>query len=128
MDGGLGVVVDADLGAAGSELVAIRAELDCVRVDDDKQVAYASSKPGLCHACGHDAHATIAMATIIALHECRSQLRGLNLHRNVRAIFQPAEETATGALSMIKQGALERVNAILAVHVEPFIEAGVTGP
>src|SRR5690606_29132544 len=50
-----------------------------------------------------------------------------NLHHNIRVIFQPAEETATGAVSMISQGAIEGVKAILAVHVEPFLDVGVIG-
>jgi amidohydrolase len=127
MHDGVGVIVDVDLGAPGSSRIALRAELDCVSVDDDKQVAYASTKPGLCHACGHDAHSTIVLAATLAIAECRPQLRALGLKHNFRAIFQSAEETATGALSMIKQGAVDNVRAILAVHVEPFIEAGVIG-
>jgi len=124
---GLGVIADIDLGASSSCRVAIRAELDCVKVDDDKHVAYASTRPGLCHACGHDAHSTIALFTALAIHESRSRLGKLGFKHNLRMIFQPAEETATGARAMIDQGALEHVKAILAVHVEPFIDAGVIG-
>ena len=127
MKDGVGVVVDVDLGAPGKNRVALRAELDCVKVNDDKQIAYASTKPGLCHACGHDVHSTIVLAATLSLAECRARLGGAGLKHNFRAIFQPAEETATGALSMINQGAIENVKAILAVHVEPFIEAGVIG-
>lgn len=127
MAGGMGVVADIDLGAPASSRIAIRAELDCVKVDDDKQAAYASTRPGLCHACGHDAHSTIALFTGLAIHESRVRLREVGFKHNLRLMFQPAEETATGARSMIDQGALEHVKAILAVHVEPFIDAGVIG-
>jgi amidohydrolase len=127
MRDGIGVVADIDLGARSSEYVALRAELDCVNVDDDKQVSYASKNPGLCHACGHDSHTTIVLAAARAIHHSRSQLQCVELSHNVRIVFQPAEETATGARMMIEQGALDSVRAILAVHVEPFIEAGIIG-
>ncbi len=127
MADGVGVIADIDLGASSEKFIAIRAELDCVNVDDDKQVAYASTRPGLCHACGHDAHSTIALNTALAIHENRAALQNIPFKYNIRALFQPAEETATGARSMIQQGALDRVEAILAVHVEPFIDAGVIG-
>src|SRR5690606_33064110 len=107
--------------------VALRAELDCVKIEDDKAVPYASRTAGLCHACGHDAHATIVLGAALALHANCALLREANLHHNIRVIFQPAEETATGAVSMISQGAIEGVKAILAVHVEPFLDVGVIG-
>jgi amidohydrolase len=127
MRDGVGMVVDVDLGAPSDSYVAIRAELDCVKVDDEKSVAYASTNPGRCHACGHDAHTTIALGATLAIHDSRSRFRALGPKHNLRAIFQPAEENATGALSMIDQGALNDVRAILAVHVEPFLETGVIG-
>lgn len=123
-----GVVVDVNLNDSGpTSYVALRSELDCVQVDDDKQVAYASTRPGLCHACGHDAHSTILLAAAIAAHEHRAALREVGLKQSLRFIFQPAEENATGARSMIKQGALDSVEAIIAVHVWPFLDAGVIG-
>lgn len=130
MNDGVGVTADVDLGATsndGNSFIGLRAELDCVYVDDDKQVPYASTKPGLCHACGHDAHTTIALATVLVIHENRLRLRGLDFKHNLRAVFQSSEETATGARDMIKQGGIDNVAAILAVHVEPFLDAGVIG-
>ncbi|MCI0674876.1 MAG: amidohydrolase [Phycisphaerales bacterium] len=123
----IGLAVDVDLGAPRGSFIALRAELDCVKVNDDKRVPYASANPGLCHACGHDAHTTVVLAATLAIHDHRIRLGALGLKHNFRAVFQPAEETATGALSMISQGALENVQAILAVHVEPFIQAGLIG-
>jgi amidohydrolase len=125
---GVGVIVDIDLGApAPGSFIALRSELDCVKVDDDKKVPYASKNAGLCHACGHDVHTTVVLAAVLAIHESRSRLRAHGLSHNIRAIFQPAEENATGALSMIEQGAVKDVKAILAVHVEPSLDAGVIG-
>ncbi len=126
MQDGLGVIADIDLG--GDEgFVATRSELDCVLVSDDKQTTYASTRPGLCHACGHDAHSTMNIAVGLALHEHREGLRASGLRRNVRLVFQPAEETSTGARSMIKQGALNHVAQMIAVHVEPFLPVGRIG-
>ena len=127
MEDGIGVIVDLDLGADADSTVALRAELDCVSVDDEKQVDYASTRPGLCHACGHDAHSTMVLAALLALSEQRDDLRGLPPRHNIRAIFQPAEETAQGARSMIRQGAVEGVEAIIALHVDPFIDVGAIG-
>lgn len=122
-----GIIVDLDLGAQRDTFIAIRAELDCVQVDDDKQVPYASTRPGLCHACGHDVHATIAINAVQTLNELKASITDLKPLHNVRVIFQPAEETATGARQMIKHGAIDRVECVLAMHVEPFTPVGKVG-
>jgi amidohydrolase len=127
MAGGTGVVADLDLGAPGGSFIAMRSELDCVFVNDDKQVAYASTVPGLCHACGHDAHTTITLAAAAVVAKAREQLADTGFRHNLRFIFQPAEEEATGARSMIKQGALRGVEAVVALHVDPFLDAGLLG-
>ena len=119
-----GVVVDVDVAAPGAAYVAARAELDAVSVNDDKQVPYASTRPGVCHACGHDAHTTMLLAAAQAIHDGREQLARHGFRHNLRFIFQPAEETATGAREMIEQGAIDNVRAILALHVEPNLEPG----
>jgi amidohydrolase len=126
MRGGTGIVADLDLGAKES-FIAMRSELDCVRVNDDKQEPYASSRPGLCHACGHDAHSTIVLASALVLKEMQEQLRAQQPRHNVRFVFQPAEETATGARSMIEQGAIDGVEAMIALHVDPSLPVGTVG-
>ncbi|MCP3905166.1 MAG: amidohydrolase [Planctomycetes bacterium] len=123
----VGVIVDIDLGAPSGTRIALRSELDCVGVNDDKQAYYASTHPGLCHACGHDAHTTILLAVAGAIAEHRDLLSTRVFRHNLRLVFQPSEETATGARSMIKQGALDGVEAIIAVHVDPTIDAGSIG-
>jgi amidohydrolase len=127
MNEGVGLTANVDIGATGPGFVGVRAELDCVNVNDDKQVAYASSKPGLCHACGHDAHTTIALTTALVVHEHRLLLQQIGFRHNLRAVFQSAEETASGARSMVQQGGIDGVEAILAVHVEPFLDVGTIG-
>lgn len=123
----VGVIVDIDLGGSSGRFIACRAELDCVRINDDKQAAYASTRPGLCHACGHDAHTTMQLAAALVLTEHRDAVRELGLKHNLRLIFQPAEETATGARAMIEQGAIDGVEAIVGLHVEPFLDTGILG-
>lgn len=127
MRDGLGIACDLDVGGTSGQFIALRAELDCVDVNDDKSISYASTRKNLCHACGHDAHSTIVLSAMASLLEQRETLRTLGLRHNIRAIFQPAEETAVGARSMIEQGVTRHVAAMLAVHVEPFIDAGVIG-
>jgi amidohydrolase len=127
MADGVGVLADLELGSPSGSLVALRSELDCVEVNDDKQVPYASTHPGRCHACGHDAHTTVLLAIASLLTEHQDAIRAHPFAHNLRFVFQPAEELATGARSMIKQGALNGVEAILAVHTDPFLETGRIG-
>ncbi len=123
----VGLLVDLPLNPRANSFIALRAELDCVRVNDDKQVPYASTRPGLCHACGHDAHSAMVLGAGLALHEHLDSLQQLNAPHNLRLIFQPAEESATGARSVIEQGAISGVAAILALHVDPTLSTGRLG-
>jgi amidohydrolase len=101
--------------------VALRADMDALRIRDAKDVAYRSSRDGVMHACGHDAHATMALGAASALWHARAELPQAAAWR---AIFQPAEETGEGALEMIDAGAMQNVRAIVALHVDPDLEVG----
>lgn len=93
--------------------VALRADIDALPLQDAKQVDYASKKPNLMHACGHDGHTAALMAAALVLQSHRSSLKG-----NIRLLFQHAEETCPGgAISLIKEGALEDVAAIYGIHL-----------
>lgn len=128
---GIGVFADLQIGriSAATPLIAIRADMDALRMNDEKLVPYASQKPGLAHACGHDAHTTITLGAACAASALRQQFTqteppdGLRL----RFLFQPAEETSEGAQWMIEQGALDGVSAILALHVDPERTVGTVG-
>lgn len=99
--------------------LAIRTDMDALPIQEMTQLEFASRKPGIMHACGHDVHTTLGLGTAMVLSELRDQIPG-----NVRFLFQPAEETAQGAGWMVADGAMENVDAILSVHVFPSIPAG----
>jgi amidohydrolase len=101
--------------------VALRADLDALRMQDAKDVPYRSARDGVMHACGHDAHTAMTFGAVSALWHIRNELAA---DTRWRAIFQPAEETGEGALEMIDAGAVDNVRAIVALHVDPELEVG----
>lgn len=129
----VGVIADCDVGRPGSETprIAIRCDLDALRIPDEKTVAYRSRNDGVAHACGHDAHTAILLGIATAASRLRSvateqngcELPGLRL----RFLFQPAEETSSGARWMVDQGAMDAVDAVLGLHVDPERPAGEVG-
>jgi amidohydrolase len=117
--GRTGVV--ADLGS-GKSLVAIRADMDALPLQEANQVPYVSQNPGVMHACGHDSHMAMALGAAALL--SREKFTG-----RVRFLFQPSEEVAdeeglSGAPRMIQDGAMEGVDLVIALHVEPATPAG----
>jgi amidohydrolase len=108
----------------GRRLVAIRGDLDALFIQDLKEADRRSTVPGVMHACGHDAHATMVLGASRALWRCRDHLPALVTWR---ALFQPAEETGLGAIEMIEAGAVEGVRAIVALHVDPDRPVGKVG-
>jgi amidohydrolase len=105
----------------GAPRVAFRADTDALPLHDIKTVAYRSTRDGVMHACGHDAHATMALGTALALWRCR---RELPWPTPWRAIFQPAEEIGEGAREMVAEGAVDGVRALVALHVDPELPVG----
>lgn len=105
--------------------VALRADLDALPIQEINQVDYASTVPGVMHACGHDVHASSLLGAAKILNEIKDELDG-----NVKLIFQPGEEKLPGGASiLIKEGVLEnpKVDAIIGQHVMPFINTGKVG-
>jgi len=125
---GRGVIADARFGGRDCPqgLLALRADIDALRIHDEKDVPYRSGHDGMMHACGHDAHTAILAGTLSVLNELQ-RAGSLPWPMRVRGIFQPAEETARGAREMISVGAMDHVDAILALHVDPTRRLGVIG-
>lgn len=121
--GGYGVVGLIE-GKASGPTVALRADMDALRLMDGKDVPYASRNSGVTHACGHDAHTAILLGVAMALSRLRNELPG-----NVKLIFQPSEESISGAARMVAEGALDDppVDAIVALHCYPYLPAGEVG-
>jgi len=119
----------ADLAGTGADprRLAIRADMDALPIQEETLLAYSSLRPGVCHACGHDIHTTVALGTAMVLAEVRKTLPGEALPGDVRFLFQPAEEVAQGARWMVADGAMEGVSAILGLHVFPTIAGGSVG-
>jgi amidohydrolase len=117
--GRTGVV--AELGQ-GHPVVAIRADMDALPINEANDVPYGSQVPGVMHACGHDAHTAIALglATLLA----QETFEG-----TVRFLFQPAEEVGdeegiSGAPRMVEDGAMDGVDTVLALHVDGSVPVG----
>ncbi|HXL94838.1 MAG TPA: amidohydrolase [Streptosporangiaceae bacterium] len=122
---GTGLVVDIGTDTyAERSVVALRADIDALPMSDEKQVPYASTVPGVCHACGHDVHTTILLGTGLFL---AGQAAAGLLPGRVRLIFQPAEEIGTGALDVLSAGGIAPVGRIFALHCDPRLDAGQLG-
>lgn len=103
-------------------VIAIRADMDALPIQEANAVPYASQVDGVMHACGHDAHTAILLGVA-------SLLSKQHLSGTVRLIFQPSEEVAddeglSGAPRMIQDGVMQGVSQVLALHVDPAMPVG----
>jgi len=107
------------------KIIALRADMDALEIDEENTIPYKSLKPGIMHACGHDVHMASLMGTLAILNQLKEKFEG-----TIKFIFQPSEEKYPGGASvMIKEGVLEnpKPESILGQHVFPELEAGKVG-
>ncbi len=122
---GTGLVCDLGVNESdpGQPVLALRADLDALAMDDEKDVPYCSQVAGVTHACGHDVHTAVVLGAALFFSHHRDQLPG-----PVRLLFQPAEERVPGgALDVLADGGLDGVGAIVGIHCEPKLDSGTVG-
>ena len=117
--GKTGVVATLDRGDGPS--IGLRADMDALPIDERTNLEFASKKPGVMHACGHDGHVTMLLAAAKYL-AGRDDLKG-----KIQFIFQPAEEGYAGAQAMIDDGLFKQfpVDEVYALHNWPGLDEGV---
>jgi amidohydrolase len=117
-----GTGVMCDVGPQGPA-VLLRADIDALPLPDESGLEFASTTPGVSHACGHDVHASAVLGAGLVLAELdrRGRLPG-----RVRLVFQPAEEVMPGgSLDVIAAGGLDDVERAFALHCDPSADVGV---
>lgn len=108
-----------------SKVIALRADIDALPIQEENEFNFASINKGVMHACGHDVHTSSLLCAIKILQSLKSEFNG-----TVKCLFQPAEEILPGGASlMIEQGALEnpKPDSILGQHVYPELPVGKVG-
>ncbi len=115
----------AEIGPSEGPMVALRADLDALPVEETTQDPWRSSVSGVSHSCGHDVHVAALLGAAVALAHVDAEQQ---LPVRVRLIFQPAEEVMPGgALRLLSAGALKGVSRIFALHCDPSLDVGQVG-
>jgi len=110
-------------GTKPGRCIAIRADIDALELQDECGKPYQSVNHGACHACGHDGHIAMLLGVAKVLTDYQKNLPG-----SIRLLFQPTEERFPGgALSMIDEGALTGVDAIIGAHLWQTVPVGYVG-
>jgi amidohydrolase len=124
---GVGITgVVGEISNGSGPTIAIRADMDALPIIEQSAESYVSTNAGVMHACGHDAHTAILLGTA---HLLRERFAAENLKGRVRLLFQPSEESQdaeglSGASRMINDGALDSVDAVIALHVDSIAPVG----
>lgn len=101
---------------------ALRCDIDALPIIEQTDLSYVSETTGKMHACGHDMHITAGIGCALLLQENKASLKG-----SVKIIFQPAEETALGALKILETDVMENVERIWGFHADPTNAVGTVG-
>lgn len=117
--GKTGIVANLTIGN-GHGAIGLRADMDCIKLNEKSDLPYSSKTPDRMHACGHDGH----MATLLGAAKLISERK--NFNGTVRLIFQPAEEPGKGAIAMVEDGLFERfpMDEIYGLHNMPNLPEG----
>lgn len=116
--GGTGVIATIGTKSDSAGHVGLRADMDALPIPDKKRVPYASTIPGVMHACGHDGHVAMLLGAAALLKDKVNEGR-------VSFIFQPAEEHGNGAKKIIEEGALvDGIKAVFAGHIDTHFPTG----
>jgi amidohydrolase len=120
-----GLVAEVGDAASTGPVVALRADLDALPLDDETTDPWRSTVPGVAHACGHDVHTAALLGAAIVL---ARRHRDQPLAGRVRMLFQPAEEVMPGgAVELVGAGVLDQVRSIFALHCDPSLDVGTIG-
>ena len=119
--------VVAWVGNGNGPTIALRADMDALPIQEETGLPFSSQRPGIMHACGHDAHTTMLLGAAEILKRHEAELQG-----RVKFIFQPSEERIdvggySGAKLMVEEGVAEDIDVILGVHVDPSLDVGKIG-
>ena len=106
-------------GAKPGKTILLRGDMDALSVTEESGVEYESRNKGVMHACGHDCHISMMLTAAKILNDHKDELCG-----TVKLAFQPAEEVALGAKSMVENGAMDGVDGCFAIHVWSDVESG----
>jgi amidohydrolase len=107
-------------GRPGGKVLALRADMDALPIHEENDVPYASTRPGVMHACAHDAHTAILLGAARILTERRDELAG-----EVRFVFQHAEELPPGgAQELVDAGVMDGVDAVIGIHLFSSVPVG----